>query len=282
MINSIKSKKTISIILTIILLLFTTSVYAANDSFNTSLSVNKSSVEQGENVIVTINISDISIESGEKGIGAYTAKLEFDSSVLEYVETNGTDKWEAPFYQDKQITGTTADGKVVDTNQNIGTITFKVKENAPVGETTIKLTNFSGSTAETDVSSEDSTIELTIVAKEGGSGDETENGNGNGNGSTSGNTNGSGSGNTSGNTNASGSGNTSGSTTGSTNGSGSGSKNSGGYIASLWDDIKEGRLPATGYSNIVIYALIIIFSLIAIRFGLKIIIINMKTKKSKH
>ena len=151
MINSIKSKKTISIILTIILLLFTTSVYAANDSFNTSLSVNKSSVEQGENVIVTINISDISIESGEKGIGAYTAKLDFDSSVLEYVETNGTDKWEAPFYQDKQITGTTADGKVVDTNQNIGTITFKVKENAPVGETTIKLTNFSGSTAETDV-----------------------------------------------------------------------------------------------------------------------------------
>ena len=276
MINSIKSKKTISIILTIILLLFTTSVYAANDSFNTSLSVNKSSVEQGENVIVTINISDISIESGEKGIGAYTAKLEFDSSVLEYVETNGTDKWEAPFYQDKQITGTTADGKVVDTNQNIGTITFKVKENAPVGETTIKLTNFSGSTAETDVSSEDSTIELTIVAKEGGSGDETENGNG----STSGNTNGSGSGNASGNTN--GSGNTSGSTNGSTNGSGSGSKNSGGNIASLWDDIKEGRLPATGYSNIVIYALIIIFSLIAIRFGLKIIIINMKTKKSKH
>ncbi len=281
MINSIKSKKTISIILTIILLLFTTSVYAANDSFNTSLSVNKSSVEQGENVIVTINISDISIESGEKGIGAYTAKLDFDSSVLEYVETNGTDKWEAPFYQDKQITGTTADGKVVDTNQNIGTITFKVKENAPVGETTIKLTNFSGSTAETDVSSEDSTIELTIVAKEGsetGNNDETENGNG----STSGNTSGSGSGNTSGNTNASGSGNTSGSTNGSTNGSGSGSKNSGGNIASLWDDIKEGRLPATGYSNIVIYALIIIFSLIAIRFGLKIIIINMKTKKSKH
>ena len=103
--NSIKSKKTISIILTVILLLFTTKVYAANDSFKTALSVNNSTVKRGENVIVTILLNNISIESGEKGIGAYTSKLDFDSSVLEYVETKGTDKWEAPFYQEKQITG---------------------------------------------------------------------------------------------------------------------------------------------------------------------------------
>ncbi len=241
--NSIKSKKAISIVLTAIILLFTTSVYAANDSFKTALSVNNSSVKKGENVIVTISLNNISIESGEKGIGAYTAKLDFDSSVLEYVSTNGTDKWEAPFYSEKQITGTTNDGKVVNTDQNIGTITFKVKENATLGETTIKLTNFSGSTAETDVSSEDTSIKITIVDNQNGgssSGSEGQNGNGN------------------------------------TNGSGNTQNGGNSNNSSNGEDIKGGKIPETGYSNVTIYILIAIFSLMAIVFGIRIKLLNKK------
>ena len=49
-------------------------------------------------------------------------------SVLEYVSTNGTDKWEAPVYENGLIVGNTKDGNVVNTAQNIGTITFKVKK----------------------------------------------------------------------------------------------------------------------------------------------------------
>ena len=248
--NSIKSKKTISIILTVILLLFTTKVYAANDSFKTALSVNNSTVKRGENVIVTILLNNISIESGEKGIGAYTSKLDFDSSVLEYVETKGTDKWEAPFYQEKQITGTTNDGKVVNTNQSIGTITFKVKENAILGETTIKLTNFSGSTAESDVPSEDTSIKITIV-------DNSNGGSGNGSGSSSGNEDQNG-------------------------GNGSGNTQNGGTSnnSSNGEDIKEGQMPNTGYSNITIYILITIFSLMAIGFGIRIKLLNKRIKKN--
>ena len=188
--NIIKSKKAITIILTVILLLLTTTVYAANDSFKTALSANNSSVKRGENVILTISLSDIAIESGEKGIGAYTANLEFDSSVFEYVKTNGTNNWEAPVYQAKKIVGNTADGKVVNTNQSIGTITFKVKEDATLGETTIKLTNFSGSTAESDVTTEDTSIKITILDKENGgsqsgNGGSSQNGSDNKSGSTS-------------------------------------------------------------------------------------------------
>ncbi len=241
--NSIKTKKTISIILIAIILLFTTTVYAASDSFKTALSVNNSSVKKGENVVVTISLNNISIESGEKGIGAYTAKLDFDSSVLEYVETKGTENWEAPFYSEKQITGTTNDGNVVNTNQSIGTITFKVKENATLGETTIKLTNFSGSTAETDVSSEDTSIKITVVNSQNGgssSGNEGQNG-----------------GNGSGNTQNGGTGN---------NGSNE-------------EDIKGGNIPNTGYSNIIIYILISIFTLMAIGFGIRIKLLNKKVSK---
>ena len=87
--NIINMKKVISIILIAIVLMLSSSVYAVNDSFKTNLSANKSKFKRGEqNVVITISLSDIAIESGEKGIGAYTAKLDFDSSVLEYVSTS--------------------------------------------------------------------------------------------------------------------------------------------------------------------------------------------------
>ncbi len=241
--NIIKSKKVISIIITIILLLFTTSVYAANDSFKTALSVNNSSVKKGENVTVTVSLNNISIESGEKGIGAYTAKLDFDSSVLEYVSTNGTDKWETPFYSEKQITGTTNDGKVVNTNQSIGTITFKVKDDAKLGETTIKLTNFSGSNAETDISAEDTAIKITIVNSQN-SGSGSQGGSGSGSGS---------------------SGNQSGQNGTSSDKTGSGASSG-----------NQEKLPQTGFYSTPIYILIGAFTLIAIILLVKIKLLNSK------
>lgn len=169
--NIIKIKKVIFAVLIVALLIFTSSVYAANDSFKTALSVNKSQVKKGEEVTVTLKLSDISIESGEKGIGAYTAKIDFDSSVLEYVSASGSGKWETPFYQDKLITATTNDGNVVNTNQSIATVTLKVKSNATLGDTTIKLTNFSGSTAASNVSAPDSSVKITIEDTQNQSGE---------------------------------------------------------------------------------------------------------------
>lgn len=166
--SNLVSKKRMSVILILILLLLlllTTKVYAANDKFNTTLNANNLQVKREDNITITIGLKDIAIESGEKGIGAYTARVKFDSSVLEYVSTNGTDNWEAPFYQNGLITGNTKNGEVVKTAQSIGTITFKVKKDAKLGETEIQLTNFSGTTVENDVVTADQTIKITIVDK---------------------------------------------------------------------------------------------------------------------
>ena len=161
-------KKITSILLMIVFIMITTKVQAASDSFNTTLSLNNSQAKRGDTITVTLGLKDIAIESGEKGIGAYTTKIQFDSSVLEYVSTKDTDKWEAPFYQDGFLTSNTKDAEVVTTTQSIGTITFKVKENAKVGETSIALTNFSGSSAETDIlASSNGTAKLTIIDNKG-------------------------------------------------------------------------------------------------------------------
>ena len=159
-----KMKKTISIILVILLVVCTTKVYAVKDSFHTTLTINHAQAKKGDTITVTIGLKDIAIESAEKGIGAYTAEIQFDSSVLEYVSVNGTDKWEAPLYQDGFITSNTKDAKVVNTAQSIATITFKVKENAKLGETSIALRNFSGSAAGPDIlASSNGATKLTII-----------------------------------------------------------------------------------------------------------------------
>ena len=183
--NNIIYKRIVCIVLMVMLLVFTTRTYAANDSFKTTLSADNSSKKRGENVTITIGIKDIAIESGEKGIGAYTAKVDFDTSIFEYVSASGTDKWETPLYQSGLITGMTVDGEVTSEAQSIGSLKFKVKDNAQLGKTTIKLTKFSGSTAETDVDAQDTSISITITDENGntsnddnGNNQNGENGNG--------------------------------------------------------------------------------------------------------
>ena len=225
----LKSKKIIGIML-MALLVFTTSVYAVNnDSFKTTITTANKEVKRGDTVIVTIGLKDISIESGEKGIGAYTAKVDFDSDVLEYVKTDGTDKWEAPFYQNKLITGNTKDGEVVNTNGSIGTITFKVKSDAKLGEETISLINFSGSTAVTDVDALNVSVKITVIDNNSGNGSDNPNG---------------------GNDNPNG-GNGSGSN-GSSNGSNGGSS-SNNDSNKVDNTIKQDKLPKTGEEDVVVY-----------------------------
>lgn len=169
--NIIKTKKVIFAVLIVAILFLSSVVHATTDSFKTALSANNSQIKRGEEVTVTLKLSDISIESGEKGIGAYSAKIDFDSAIFEYVSISGSGKWDIPLYQDKLITATTTDGNVINTNQSIATVTLKVKSNATLGDTTIRLTNFSGSTAASNVSAPDSSVKITIEDRDSQSGE---------------------------------------------------------------------------------------------------------------
>ncbi len=285
--NNISCKKVIGITLIAILVL-TANVYAVTDSFKTTLSVDNSKVKRGDTIKVTIALSDIAIESGEKGIGAYTAKLDFDSSILEYDSTNGTDKWESPFYNDSRIVGNTKDGEVIKTAQDIGTITFKVKKDAKLGETTIKLTNFSGSTAESNVSAKDASVKITIEDKK------NENGNTNTDPGTNGSENpGTNEGENSGtnegenpstnegeNAGTSGNAGTNGSTVGNSNNQNGKGNNKVTGNKSNEDNIKPGVLPQTGDTNIELLISTCICTLLAIGILVRIKILNRKIEKS--
>ena len=278
----INVKRVIYIILIIVALILSTNVYAANDSFKTSLSVNKSQVKRGEKITVTMSLSDISIESGEKGIGAYTAKLDFDSSILEYVKDSarGAGKWETPLYQDSYITGNTNDGNVVNTNQSIGTFEFMVKDNAALGETTIKLVNFSGSTAQTDVSAANSSVKITVINN---TDDGSEGGSGSSSGETSGGGGAAGSGNTAGGTQSGQNDkgkdktNIATNTPTTTNNTANNATNNTKNNASKTENLKSNTLPKTGPSNFsLIYIICALFAIVCV------IRIKMLNNKSKH
>lgn len=280
--NSMSCKRIISIVL-IIMLLFTVKVSAVTDSFNTTLKANNTTVKRGENITIAIGLRDIKIESGEKGIGAYTARIKFDSSVFEYVSSSPTKKWEAPFYRNGIITGNTNDGEVVNTAQDIGTITFKVKNDAKLGETYIELINFSGSTVESDVSATNKSIKITILDNN------TGNNSGGNTGGNTGNKPGGNTGNSSGNN--SGSNNNNGNNIDDTNNDNPNDENNNSddnesnldkdeNSTELDDSVtKKDELPKTGISDYIFPVAIILCLVIAIIFLVRLIIINKRSKK---
>ncbi len=279
--NNIIFKRIVCVLLIVMLLILGTKAYAA-DSFKTTLSVDNSSRKRGSEVTVTIGLSDISIQSGEKGIGAYTAKLEFDSSVFEYVSAAGTDKWETPLYQSGLITGLTVDGEVTSETQNIASIKFKVKSDAKLGQTTIKLVNFSGSTAETDVAAQDTSVNVTITDENGNNPNNNNNNNNNNNKNpNNGNNqndpndpnnpngeNGENGDQNGENGNGSGNGNGSNQNNGSNNNSNKGK--------TVLDNIKDGLLPKTGAPRIITFIVIALAAIIIARLIIMRILLNRK------
>lgn len=222
--KSMKSKK-IFVILLIAFLSITTKVYAT-DSFETFLAVNSSQVKAEDTITLTIGLTNIDVESGEKGIGGYTARVTFDSSVLEYISTNGTDKWDAPFYEDGLITAVTKDGSVVNTQQSIGTITFKVKKEAKLGETSIGLENFSGANPPNfDIATGKKSVKFTIISNNNVGGSDTSVSTGTNNGS-------------------------------STNNGANGQSTSKNLVNTKKENMKNGVLPKAGGINVATYAVI--------------------------
>lgn len=281
--NIIRRINVIAIVL-ITMLALSTNVNAASDSYKVSLSADHSQVHIGDELTLTVSLSDIAIESGEKGIGAYGCNIEFDSSIFEYTSTEGTEKWDDPFYESKKIIGTTNDGKVVNTAQDIGTITLKVKENATLGDTTIKLTNFSASNAVSEIETGDTSVKVTIQEKTNSNDDENdgyqdENNGGSGS-ENNGNENDGSQDNENGND-----GNTDSQNGGSGNSGSSDNGNQSGSSTNIndakKDNVKTGIIPQTGDIDILTFSLISIFALVAISLLIKMKLIDRKIKKNQ-
>lgn len=163
-----KNKLFSVILITLLALLISITPVLATTSFNVSLSANTTRVAQGDEVVLTISLKDFT--AGETGINAIGLTLDYDKSVFETLATSNLATsqggWGAPTFNPANgRIAMDASGFVAE-NHEMLKVTFKVKENATVGSTTITVKDVEGADGVSDIRPADQKITLTITKKD--------------------------------------------------------------------------------------------------------------------
>ena len=159
-------KKVVSVILLMVILVSSHTIYAANDSYQVKLETEKTSFLQEEFITVNVKIENIQIESGEKGLGAYTANLQYDTNLLEIEKIEGANEWETPLLQNGNMVATTINGNCTNKSQIIAKITFKIKAITETTKTKIAINNFLASNGQNDILADKFELEITLQKEE--------------------------------------------------------------------------------------------------------------------
>ena len=160
---SIKKKLTIVLVMGLTLIyLLTSNVFGY--SYKTELVPESSSASKGGTVVVKIKLSGI--DAG-KGIFNYSAILNYDTEVFENVTSNDivgstSNGWAVTYSSDtKKIL--LENTNWVTTDQEIATITFKVKSGATATSATVGLSNITASNESEEIKGTDTSTIISIT-----------------------------------------------------------------------------------------------------------------------
>ena len=152
-------------------------------------------ITSGDVVTFVVKISNI---DKEHGVGAISGKLEYNQSVFETITNDNIvsgEGWGSISFNDTETSSAygyfvteRSSGDIITTDNELMTITAKVKSNATLGNTTIKVTNLSASDGNNDFFTEDAMLTLIVKDKSSGDNNNTNNNNTNNN-NTNNNTN---------------------------------------------------------------------------------------------
>lgn len=223
----------------------------SNASIDVKLTATTSEVEKGKEITVSITLANINVE---KGVNTFLGTITYDSKVLEYVNVQSSNGWGALFNSNEGILlGNSMN--LVKTDQVIAKLTFRVKEDAIEGNTTIKASNMETSDGDIKIIPANTSITFNVKTvatsnPDENQGGENKPGDNNNQGSNAGNTGNQGqNGNTGNNGNAG--------TTGESQTSGSGNQQKANSVATS-------KIPYTGVGDIAIYLIILAVVIIGI------------------
>jgi hypothetical protein len=153
-------KKILKIVLMMLILLsFATISKAAN--VNLSLTPEQDKVERGKEVKVLIKISNFGREGNENAI---EGKLTYETSKLEFGKIEGKNGWTITISGDK--TGFTAIKEgTISSSETVAEITFKVKEEAAFGKTSLNVEKVVTSCDGDEVNATTTNTEIEVVEK---------------------------------------------------------------------------------------------------------------------
>lgn len=155
-------KLKIVLLTSIILFLIMGISYGVSDTYDVKMYLFRTEFLVGDTVNIPVKIENINIENG---IVAFSTILSYDENVLEEPVLLNASDWTQPVAIENLIHSTTATMQPIKENQEVMIMSFKIKDNAPLGKTNIVLSKFDVSDGETTIANEGASIELNIVEK---------------------------------------------------------------------------------------------------------------------
>lgn len=145
-------KKTKIILITFILFsLIINIVSYASNTYEVKMYSSKAKILAGETVNISVRLENIELENG---IAAFSTLLLYDKDIFEEPIITSAKNWAKPIVVENLIQSTTETIQPTNDNQEIMTLSFKIKENAKLGETEIKLSQFDVSDGENTISND--------------------------------------------------------------------------------------------------------------------------------
>lgn len=165
-----------SIIFLVIVAFTTLSMAAEGDSFTLSLEPVSSELTRGETFEVKVFLDDIHVVSGEQGIAGYTARITYDENMLSLENVSASSGWEAMENEGAVVVNTSNAEVVKDRTETI-IITFKVNDNASIGDTTIGIENIEGTSIAETIEGTGSNATIRIAEEQTPGDDDHQSGN---------------------------------------------------------------------------------------------------------
>lgn len=163
-------KKFLSILLMVILMIFTMTVSVSGLSFTATMTPSATTVPEATEFTITVKVSNLDV--GTNGINSLSGYLKYDTDVFDTISESsleGLNSWNAKY--------DTTTGKIeltkntfVTSTQEVFQITFKTKTGVTGKSGTISYSNIVASNSETDISATDISTAISV-----GTGTGTEN-----------------------------------------------------------------------------------------------------------
>lgn len=155
------------LMVSIILFLIGCPVIRANevDTYKIELNSSNNTLNEGDSIEINLSVKDINIQSGEKGIGAYEGKLEYNKEIFELIEIKGNENWDKPIENEGYFISVKSDGICTNEEQVLATIVFKIKDNIKTSNEIVQIKDFKVSNAETGISTNDVKLKVKIKGK---------------------------------------------------------------------------------------------------------------------
>ena len=170
------TKVFIMLLMVAVMILQCTVIANAASSNDVKMSTTTAEIEKGKEIDVLVSLANINV--GE-GVNTLKGTVNYDTDILEYVNSEAQNGWSITYNSNNGTLLLVNMSGLVKQDQGIAKITFKVKDTATEGDTTVKLTNIESSNADEKVNPADSSVTIKVIEKQNDNNDDHVNDNNN-------------------------------------------------------------------------------------------------------